>query len=266
MTLSVLVIVAILVLVMQGYRYNAHDGRLEQGGLIQFASRPEGASVSVDTASLANKTPTKITTTAGAHTITLLKDGYRSWQKNVKVIPGSILWLNYALLVPTTPEVVPLAQFPSVTGAITSHDFKSVLVKDAANTPTVTLFHPDDDTFTPTRITLAEQSYTKAPSGTSEQFSLISWDDDNRFVLIKHGYGTTDEWLVLDTSGDHVATNVTKTLGISIRSAAFRIGNNRQLYVITQTGEVRRVDLNAMTISGPLLTGISEFSQYIRTV
>ena len=262
MTLAVLVIVAILVLVMQGYRYNAHDGRLEQGGLIQFASRPEGASVTVDTASLANRTPTKITATAGVHTVTLLKDGYRSWQKNVKVIPGGILWLNYALLVPTTPEIVPLAQFTSMTGAITSHDFKSVLVKDAANTPTVTLFHPDDDTFTPTRITLSDQSYTKAAAGLSEQFSLVSWDDDNRYVLLKHTYGSTEEWLVLDTSGDHAVTNVTKALGITIRSAAFRIGNNRQLYVITQTGEVRRVDLNAMTISGPLLTGISEFSQY----
>ena len=94
MILAVVAIVAVLVLVVQGYRFNRYDGKLEQGGLVQFDSQPSGATVSADNSVLANKTASKIVLSAGNHTVTIGKDGYSTWKKDVVVKPGTVLWLN----------------------------------------------------------------------------------------------------------------------------------------------------------------------------
>lgn len=67
MVLSVISIVVVLILITQGYRFNHFDGKLEQGGLVQFNSRPTGATVSVDGMALANRTASKITLSTGPH-------------------------------------------------------------------------------------------------------------------------------------------------------------------------------------------------------
>ena len=42
MTVAVVVLVTVLVFVMLGYRYNGNDGKIEQGGLVQFDTQPNG--------------------------------------------------------------------------------------------------------------------------------------------------------------------------------------------------------------------------------
>jgi len=75
MAIAVVSIVAILLLVIQGYRYNRFDGKLEQGGLVQFDSRPSAATVTVDDSTLANRTASKVTLSSGQHTITMSREG-----------------------------------------------------------------------------------------------------------------------------------------------------------------------------------------------
>jgi hypothetical protein len=62
MAVAVVVTVAALVLVMLGYRFNRYDGTIEQGGLVQFDSKPSGATVMLDDITLANRTASKVTT------------------------------------------------------------------------------------------------------------------------------------------------------------------------------------------------------------
>ncbi|HPQ82798.1 MAG TPA: PEGA domain-containing protein, partial [Candidatus Saccharimonas sp.] len=76
MTFAVVASVATLMMIVLGYRFNRYDGKVEQGGLVQFDSRPSGAEVTLDTVQLANKTASKITATAGAHAVTMTKPGY----------------------------------------------------------------------------------------------------------------------------------------------------------------------------------------------
>ena len=91
MVLSIVSIVFVLILVVQGYRYNSYDGKVEQGGLVQFDSRPSGATVSVDDITLSARTASKITLSSGRHTVKMTRDGYSTWQKNVSVTPGGVL-------------------------------------------------------------------------------------------------------------------------------------------------------------------------------
>ena len=104
MTLSVIGLVVVLVFVMLGYQFNSDDGKIEQGGLVQFDSQPSGAEVTIDGAAFSTRTASKTTMTAGQHYITMNREGYTPWQKSITVVPGSVLWLNYTRLVPTELE------------------------------------------------------------------------------------------------------------------------------------------------------------------
>jgi hypothetical protein len=139
MILAVVAIVAVLVLVVQGYRFNRYDGKLEQGGLVQFDSQPSGATVTADNSELANKTASKIVLSAGNHNITIGKSGYSTWKKDVIVKPGTVLWLNYALLFPTNPKVNTAAKYTAVASALPSPNEHTMAVMPDAAMPEITL-------------------------------------------------------------------------------------------------------------------------------
>ena len=52
MILTTLGLVVVALFIALGYRYNQFDGRFEQGGMIQFNSRPSGAEIQLDAVKL----------------------------------------------------------------------------------------------------------------------------------------------------------------------------------------------------------------------
>ena len=79
MTLAVLVLAVVCLMLVQGYRLDFDQGTVRQGGMMQFDSRPDGATIQIDAATLANRTATRIVATAGQHTVTVSKDGFVPW-------------------------------------------------------------------------------------------------------------------------------------------------------------------------------------------
>ncbi len=86
MTLGVVLLVTLLVFIMLGYRFNRDTSSIQQGGLVQFASRPIDASVTIGKAKLGDLTPSKITVNPGNYDVKMSKTGYRDWMKNVDVV------------------------------------------------------------------------------------------------------------------------------------------------------------------------------------
>ena len=100
MTTIILVLVTVLVLVVANYRFNKATGTLEQSSLLQLASTPSNAEVSVDGVSIGQRTSTKYSIDPGEHMIEIKKDQYIPWSKRISVASGSLVWLNYIRLVP----------------------------------------------------------------------------------------------------------------------------------------------------------------------
>lgn len=69
MTLGVVSLVTFLVFIMLGYRFNRDTSSIQQGGLVQFASRPTNASVTIGNAKLGDLTPSKITVNPGNYDV-----------------------------------------------------------------------------------------------------------------------------------------------------------------------------------------------------
>ena len=266
MTLSVVAIVAILVLIMLGYRFNRFDGRVEQGGLVQFDSRPSGASVSVDGTTLANKTASKITLTTGQHDVTMSKDGYNDWRKTVEVKPGAVLWLNYAFMLPKQPIVDTVATIPAASSVLASPDRKYIAVVQTPSDASLTVVPVNDDKPQFQQVAFDPKVYTAPAEGASQSFALVAWDKDSRHGLVKHIYNDGKaEYLWVDLRGQDTQRNITTSLGVDIASAEFSLDDSNILYVLTMNHELRRINIANNTLSGPLVAQVASFTQADRS-
>ena len=262
MTVSVIVIVSLLMLVVLGYSFSQKDGRLEQGGLLQFASVPSGATVTLDELTLGTRTNTKATVASGNHSVSFDRSGYRTWKKSIVIKPGQIGWINYARMIPT--KLTPQSQrvFPSLAGSLASPGHKWLLVHPAADQPVFELADIQGDSVRYTTMTIPAAAYTAPAAGVPHSFAMESWSQNEEAVLIKHTFdGDKTEWLLVDRDEPAKTVNVSAALGIQPSKVVFAGGGDRLLFVQTDD-TVRRVNLSDMTLSRPLAAQVESFNPY----
>jgi hypothetical protein len=97
--LTVVLLAGILVLYTMGYRLN-RSLTLEQMGLLRVNSLPTGAQVLVDGDPSGKRTAARLELSEGSHRIGVSRAGYDIWERTVAVRAGSVVWLDYVLLLP----------------------------------------------------------------------------------------------------------------------------------------------------------------------
>lgn len=262
MTVSVISLVTVLVFVMRGYQFNEDQGQIVQGGLVQFDSVPSGANVTIDGAEFKSYTPSKTIIASGQHTITMNREGYMTWQKTVDVMPGGILWLNYARLIPYNLDSVSVADFSQVSSTTVSKDQKTMAIKEIASDGGIQLADLTGEKVKMTKIEIPSNIYTKPTSGKTHAFSLVNWSHDSRYIIVNHTFNDNkQEWIIVDSKDVGASQNITQLLDIDASKVVFSGNNNKILYALIGT-DVRLIDLNKATISRPLVANVAEFSIY----
>lgn len=263
MTLSVIVLVSVLMLAILGYSFNQRDGRLEQGGLLQFASVPSGATVTLDDQILSARTPTKSSVEANNHHVLMNLAGYRTWQKSISVQPGGIAWLSYARLIPTEVETEALHEYPVLSSSLASPGRRWMLLHESADAPKFILANLQSDTVKYSTLALPETVFTApAPETPGHVFTPVEWSQDARFILVKHTYNNNQtEWLVLNREAPEESLNLTKELAMVADKAVFGSSNGRRV-IIRGEGNIRSLNLDNLTVSRPLVANVEEFSLY----
>ena len=264
MTLSVSVMVLLLILVMLGYRVDSEAGTIQQGGLVQFGSIPSGASLTINAARLSATTSTKATLAPGPHAIQMAREGYLPWQKTVDVRSGTILWLNYARLIPNERPVENILELPAITSSMQSPSKKWYAMTAEASAPAIRLVDVSNDTPDSKTLTLPEGSYTKPENTENEKYVLRAWDPSSRYLLVEHSYDGKVEWIVADVEDSSRTKNITTTFDIEMTKPQFSQTDTQVLYAIIN-GDVRRIDIPGATISAPLVRNVAEFSFYERS-
>lgn len=262
MTLSVVTIVSLLMLVVLGYSFNQKDGRLEQGGLLQFRTIPTGATVTLDEIKLGPETDSKTTVTTGNHSVQFDRTGYRSWKKTVDVRAGQILWLSYARLIPNNIEPKTLREFTTLAGAVASPNRNYMLLQESATVPTFVLADIRGDTLEYKDISLPTAIMTANPAGKNHGFAIESWSANEQAVLVRHIYDNDKtEWLLLDREEPEKSINLSTTYAIAPSKVQFAGGSDRLLFA--QVGDVvRRINLDEETLSRPLVSNVAYFNRY----
>lgn len=265
MCLSVAALVVVLLLIVLGYRLNRTDGRIEQGGLLQFDTRPGGADVTIDGTLLGSRTATKATVSSGQHAVTMTRSGYLPWQKTVHVAPGSIVWLDYARLVPAELKTESVANFAHISGTLASFDAKWMAVKEDPSTATITLVDISREAVRQSSLEIPAGSFTAPAVDKPHSFTLETWDPSNRYLLVKHAFNDSLlEWLIVDTQNVAQTVNLTKLLNVPMSKVLFSNASSNTLFA--QVGsDVRKVEISAATLSRPLVSNVAEFWLFDRS-
>ncbi len=94
-----LTVAPILILYTAGYTYNLKKRIVERNGVLIVDSLPKAARISIDGIDTGKTTPyTFQTLSPGGHTVTVEKDGYSSWEKQLTVNPEQVTFANDARL------------------------------------------------------------------------------------------------------------------------------------------------------------------------
>jgi hypothetical protein len=266
MILAVVVIVAGTILFILGYRLDGAKGRLEQGALVQFDSRPNGADVAIDGKSINANTPSKQTVIAGNHQFVVNKSGYDTWSKTLNVKAGTLEWLNYLLLVPKNLPTESVANYASIYGEKASPDDKWLMVQEKASTPSFQLVDLRSQQVKSTTISLPTTVYSDATTpGMTHTFTMESWDQDSRYVIVKHTFNDKSEYIVVDTQNVASSINVSTLLSIPLSELKFSGTGGSTLYGLTD-GTLRKLDLSNATISRGLVSNVRDFNLFNNTV
>lgn len=258
MTMAVLTGTALLVLFTLGYRFNRDSGTFSQGGLVQFISKPSGASVTVGRANLANRTRSKITLNPGSYVVKMNLDGYHEWQKSADVRAGTVLWLNSALLVPKNPETVPLTDAASLDSTAFRADGKLLALMADSKKPDIRLLTTNDGRIAEDEvISLPSTLYT---NGKNHRFAVEKWDGDSEWLLVRHTTSKTVE-LIAVQANDPTKSYVIKPQGrAQPAEVLFDPRGNDRMIVRYGDGTVRQVNVVSGEISEPLITNAADIS------
>lgn len=261
MTAAVIAISTICLLLVLGYRFDFTARTVEQGGLLQFRSVPEGAKISLNGQELSFVTPGKRNVDVGTHEVRMYRSGYRDWAKTVTVRAGELRWLNYARLIPKEVTTTSVREFPTLADEKPSPDRKWIALLPAADKPELVIadIRTSKVAFTP--LALPAGSYTAAAEGQTHAFSIVEWDFGSRYILLKHVTGDKTEFIRVDRTNPVTTQNLTTLFSVALTDVHFS-GTSGNLFYGLETTNVRKLDSGAGTISQPLIKDVTRFMLY----
>lgn len=264
MVVTIVVTVVIMTFIMLGYRLNINNGQIEQYAFLQFNTIPSGASVYIDGADTGLKTPNRDSIKPGKHKVVMKKDGYETWTKTIDTKAGIITWLNYVLLVPKNIETQKVTDYSELysSSSSSSPKNKSILIQFRADTPSFDLVNLDTAGPDIYSLIIPPSVYSEPNNiDITHNFEIQKWDNDGRYVLIKHTYGEKYEWLVLDTQNVNLSKNITRLFDILITDIEFS-GNSGNIYFVIEENDIRKLNISAGTISRSLVNNVKSMSVF----
>lgn len=259
MTATVLMIVTALVFVMLGYRFNRETSTIQQGGLVQFNTRPSNASVTIGTARLANRTASKITVNPGTYNVLMEKSGYLAWKKAADVKAGQVLWLNYAQLIPTSIKTKDVQSFDTVSDALASPNGDRYALLANATSPTVDFIDITSDKPKQSSLSLLPDALPADPA----TFQLVVWGSDSDSLLMTAKRDKATDWLLVDRRDESKTVNISSKYGVDISEAVFDPRSNNRVIIRTVSGDVRIIDVSADMVSDVIASSVSSMSMFM---
>lgn len=265
-TLVVVLLAGFVILTVMGFKFDTDKQQFEQYAFLQFNSAPTGARVAVDGVDITGKTPNKTSVPEGKHEVVIWRDGFETWRKTLYVKAGTLTWLNYALMVPTKLNVEPINNYDGLSASLASPSNKYIAVQQSVDKPSFDIAQLDLDTPTFNEITIPKKDYSEAyTTSVKHVFSISSWDQGERYILVKHNYNDNVEWLVVDAQDENNTKNITKLFDLKFSDVKFS-GTSGNIFFGLESGNVRKLDTKSETVSKLLVAKVKQFDLYNQNI
>ncbi len=267
MVITVIITVIVLALLVSGYWLNSNF-EIERNGMLQVSSMPTGANVTIDnqTSSWLERTNASKILASGHHSITLTKDGYDSWSKDITIAEGLLYRLHYPRLFLQNRYSETVLDTIDYTNASASSDHNAFLLMNS----TTEWAYLDLDTDNPvprkidisklfSSVSMAEDSKLGLFTG---RIMSANWDFDASHVLLEaRTTDDTSEWVLLDINNVSKSINLTKEFGGNFSRVEILDNNSNNLLVL-QNHNLHKIDIPGRLISAVLAENVIDFDHY----
>lgn len=257
--------VTVLTALTLGYSFDNRDRKIEQNGIMQIGSTPDGADVTINDALFSSKTPGKLVDKPGNYALKITRDAYQPWQKSVPIRPGAITWVTYPKLVPEDLTAKSVAKLPAtLADGLSSGNSHYYAFLEKADSPNITIADISSDEVKTSRTNIPESIVVApTPEAPKSVYSLVAWSSDEHSIVLKHVYGKDDsvEWIWANLQDPSQSVNLTTMFALPLDDISLSSGDGRQMYAVVNHA-VRRLNLDEQTISRPLVENVAKYRLY----
>ena len=262
--ISVAILIGTIILVYESYGYGINqNGQVIQNGLVYLSSTPNPANIYVNN-KFKTTTNTSFTLPSGIYNFSLSLSGYRTWNRQIEIDGGSIVYFDYPLLIPNKLKTTTLKSYSAAPPLATqSPNKQSLLVMVPGTKYNFDLFNLNNLTQSPTQIVLPSNIVSSALS--SESWQVVTWANDNQHVLLKHIYDNKTEYIMLDTNNPNQSVNLTQTF-TSVPFDTISLVNDKydQYYLLNSASQtLYEVSLSNISQPSVVLNNVISFDPYL---
>lgn len=245
-TLSLTVMTTVLLLfVAQGYRFDRSSGKVVHNGLLLVDNKPEAGMVYIDGKLKDAATPSRFVIPSRSYELSLERDGYFGWKKQIEIIPSGVAEHRYMRLIPKNFKFNKIAELTfDETRIWQSPNRKLVLaqnkngqiflIKLAAKQPQI------DEIQLPESI--------KLENGLAGNLSVIEWGSDNKHLLLNQILPSGEVHLLSwDLTKPEVAVDITAQANAYAPSDIHYVGGDIKKIYGLHNGILGRYNLEAGT-------------------
>lgn len=213
---GILIVLATYIMVSTalGYEIFSTKGEIVHNGLLFIDSRPDNATITINGVKESSDTNAKLSLPEGKYEIKLQKDGFYDWSRTINLFGGSVEFLTYPRLLPTSPNELSVTSYAGTSTSLLQSRDKRWLVLHSQSDPLVLHLH---DLNSP----LNEIASLNLPvlSTNSPQFvsvDLLEWAGDNVHFIAQINYAnSTNQLVIFDREKPGEIVDITAMFGLS---------------------------------------------------
>lgn len=231
----------------QGYSYDFSQHKFVTNGLLILETVPGNAQVSINGKLVKHQTPYRSTLRVGDYDVSIHKDGYRDWHKRVTIVASEVVNLANIIMVPNTLKTSTIADSKDASGLLVSSDRRHVAYITGGAKPGLWRMAADR--------TDSAKVFTPA---TGQQITGGSLSRDGSRALLRVQQADGLHQIYVDM-GAATHKDLTVDLKNNFDDLRFSYNDANRLYWMSPEG-LRRVDVNAKTVSGVLADKVASYT------
>ncbi len=243
--------------------YNIHleknEIKIEKTGMLIIGSKPSGADILLNGKDTTKKTTTFFSVKIDGlgdkkYLLTLEKDGYYKWEKEVKIFPEMVTWANYVLLFPKKPNIQKIDFDGTLIQSFPSLDSKANLTLIKTQNGEA-IYQIQNSTGEKSLILdTGKQSEDKKISG----ISIVDWSKDRRNILVSANLKSEKKYWVVNTDSKNIE-DLTALSPIKFDVLKFSTANNDELFGLVG-GVLSRVNIKTRSVTSDMEKQIVYFT------
>lgn len=263
MCISVVAIVFILMMIAMGFTFT-ESGSLEQAGLAQLVSHPSGANVTIDGDTQFGHTEFSKMISAGTHKISVSKQDYDTWTKDLKVDAGLLTRVEWIRLFPKKAKFEKVQTFNDTRlAAFSANRKKLVLIENGSNT--LQYIDIQGDSLKTTKSNLNDCLSTTAIKAIEGTISIVAWNENNSKIIAKWTVDDKTSWHLIDLEHSDASINLSKRFNLSFDSILIANDSASKLWAL-ESGNLRLIDASSLTISSAIASNLEKVAHNRDTV